>query len=60
MKRCSIAGRVVARILRDDQGQDLAEYGLLAALIVVVAIASVTLVGNTINDVFWESIAQNF
>jgi Flp pilus assembly pilin Flp len=60
MKRSSIAGRMVARIVRDDQGQDLAEYGLLAALIVVVAIASVTLVGNTINNVFWESIAQNF
>jgi Flp pilus assembly pilin Flp len=42
---------------RDERGQDLLEYALLVALIVIVAVAGVTLVGNTINDVFWNAIA---
>jgi len=42
-------------VLRDD-GQDLLEYGLLAALIAVVAMAGITAVGNTIFTVFWQSI----
>ena len=40
-----------------DHGQDLLEYGLLMALIAVVAIAGVQTIGNTINAVFWEVIA---
>jgi Flp pilus assembly pilin Flp len=47
-------GRMVSR----DEGQDLLEYGLLAALIAVVAIAGITTVGNTILTVFWSSIGQ--
>ncbi len=42
---------------RSEDGQDLLEYGLLAALIAVIAIGAVTTVGNTINSVFWQSIA---
>ena len=43
-----------------EEGQDLLEYGLLAALIAIVAIGAVTAVGQTINNVFWKSIATNF
>jgi Flp pilus assembly pilin Flp len=42
---------------RSEDGQDLLEYGLLAALLAVVAIGAVTVVGNTINTVFWQTIA---
>jgi len=49
-----------ARYVRREDGQDLLEYGLLAALIAIVALAAVAQVGNTINTVFWQSIAQNF
>jgi Flp pilus assembly pilin Flp len=45
---------------RDDTGQDLLEYGMLAVLIAIFAIAAVTLVGNQINTVMWEYIATNF
>jgi Flp pilus assembly pilin Flp len=48
---------VNARLRRDDEGQDLLEYGLLIALIALFAIGAVTTVGNTINTVFWEAIA---
>ena len=51
---------LVARYVRRDDGQDLLEYGLLAALIAIVALAAVVQLGNTINTVFWQSIAQNF
>jgi pilus assembly protein Flp/PilA len=47
----------IARVLHVEDGQDLLEYGLLAALIAVIAIGAVTMVGNTINTVFWQSIA---
>ena len=42
-------------VFRRDEGQDLIEYGLLVALIAVVAIAVVTAVGTTINTLFWET-----
>jgi hypothetical protein len=35
---------------------DLIEYGLLVALIAIVAIVGVTTLGNTISNVFWTQI----
>jgi Flp pilus assembly pilin Flp len=45
---------------REEEGQDLLEYGLLMALIAIVAIAGVSQVGKTIYNVFWQAIANNF
>jgi pilus assembly protein Flp/PilA len=42
-------------VLRQDEGQDLIEYALLAGLISIVAIAAMTVVGTTINTMFWET-----
>jgi len=50
----------VARLARERDGQDLLEYGLLAALIAIFAIGAVAAVGTKIYDVFWVNIAQNF
>ncbi len=42
----SLPHRHLARVwMRDEEGQALAEYGLLVALIAVVCIAAVTLFG---------------
>ena len=49
-----------ARLNRADEGQDLLEYGLLMALIAIFAMGAVSTVGNTVNTVFWQSIANNF
>jgi Flp pilus assembly pilin Flp len=49
-----------AGIWRSDEGQDLLEYGLLMALIAVIAIGAVASLGDTINTVFWQTIAGNF
>jgi Flp pilus assembly pilin Flp len=37
--------------LRRQQGQDLTEYALLIGLIVLICIAAVSLMGNTISNV---------
>lgn len=50
----------VTRLVRECDGQDLIEYGLLAALIAIVAMAAVSTLGNTISNLFWQPIAQNF
>ena len=41
-----------------DAGQDLLEYGLLVALIGLVAMAAVSTLGTTITTVFWSGIGQ--
>ena len=48
----------LARFRTECDGQDLLEYGLLAALIAVVAIAGISTLGQTIYDVFWRDIGQ--
>ncbi len=44
----------VGRVMRRDDGQDLLEYGLLAALVALTALAAVSSVGTTMNAVFWH------
>jgi Flp pilus assembly pilin Flp len=39
-----------------EEGQDLLEYGLLAALIALVALGAVTALGQMIYTVFWNVI----
>jgi Flp pilus assembly pilin Flp len=43
-----------------EEGQDLLEYGLLAALIAIVAIGAVSAVGQTIYSTFWKAIETAF
>ncbi|HYT67377.1 MAG TPA: Flp family type IVb pilin [Vicinamibacterales bacterium] len=43
-----------------EEGQDLLEYGLLAALIAIVAMGAVSTVGQTVYNVFWKAIPSNF
>lgn len=49
--------RKIAGVRRSEDGQDLLEYGVLAALIALIALGAVTAVGNTITGVFWNAIA---
>jgi Flp pilus assembly pilin Flp len=51
---------VNGRLRQSEDGQDLLEYGLLMALIAVFALGAVSTLGNTINTIFWQSIASNF
>ncbi|HEY5619588.1 MAG TPA: Flp family type IVb pilin [Vicinamibacterales bacterium] len=50
---------VIARfraLLRNDKGQDLIEYALLAGLIALVAVGGITLAGTEVNGI-WSDIA---
>ena len=52
-----IALTVIRTFRRRDEGQDLLEYGLLTALIAIVALGAVQALGNTVLTVFWSAIA---
>jgi pilus assembly protein Flp/PilA len=41
-----------ARFVREENGQDLIEYALLAAFISVVAIVAIKSVGTTVDGIF--------
>jgi pilus assembly protein Flp/PilA len=43
---------LVARFIRDEEGQDLIEYSLLAALIAVACIAAMQALATDINEIF--------
>jgi len=45
-------------LIRDDSGQDLLEYGLLAALIALVVLGAVTNTGLSLAT-FWTGIATS-
>lgn len=45
------------KLMRDDEGQTLLEYGLLATLIALVALVAVTLLGVNISTLF-SAVAQ--
>ena len=44
-------------LVRDDGGQDLLEYGLVAVLIAIGAMLAVGSVGDTIDRLWWGPIA---
>lgn len=48
------------KVPESEDGQDLLEYGLLAALIAVVAIGAVATLGQTIFTLFWQVIQEAF
>jgi Flp pilus assembly pilin Flp len=39
----------IERVLREDAGQDLIEYALLAAFVSIIAILSITSIGSSVN-----------
>ena len=44
--------KMLARFMRDDEGQDLIEYGLLAGIITAGAIASIIAIGPKVKAYF--------
>jgi len=47
-----------ARLVRDEQGQDLIEYALLATFVSLVAIGGATLLGTALNN-WYSKVADN-
>ena len=46
------------KICTDDQGQDIAEYAVMLAVILVIVIGTVRLIGGNANNVF-SSVASS-
>ena len=42
----------LSRLVRDEAGATAVEYGLIAALIIVICIAAITIVGTQLNTTF--------
>lgn len=47
-----------ARLVRDEQGQDLIEYALLATFVSLVAILGATALGTALNN-WYDTVATN-
>jgi len=45
---------LLARLVREDDGQDLIEYGLLVGLITVLAIGTIALIGPKVATYFTD------
>lgn len=45
---------LIQRLWRDDQGQDIAEYAVMLAVILVLVVGTIRLVGTNANTVFSE------
>jgi Flp pilus assembly pilin Flp len=42
----------IRKLILDDQGQDIAEYAVMLAVILVIVVATVRLIGTNANNVF--------
>ena len=42
----------IRRLLSDEQGQDIAEYAVMLAVILVIVVGTVRLIGSNANTVF--------
>ena len=47
-----IVSKVVGRFVRDERGATMLEYGLLVGLVAIAAIAGMTLLGTSIQNMF--------
>jgi Flp pilus assembly pilin Flp len=45
-------------VCRDDEGQDIAEYAVMLAVILVIVVGTIRLVGSNANNVF-SSVASS-
>ena len=43
---------LIQRIWSDDQGQDIAEYAVMLAVILVIVVGTIRLIGSNANNVF--------
>jgi pilus assembly protein Flp/PilA len=50
--------KIVQRLWKEQEGQDLTEYALLMVLIALVAIASMQTLGTTVSNVFSNAAAN--
>jgi Flp pilus assembly pilin Flp len=43
---------IIRRLFQEEQGQDIAEYAVMLAVILVIVVGTVRLIGSNANNVF--------
>jgi Flp pilus assembly pilin Flp len=51
-KRGSPVAKLIQQLWNDEQGQDIAEYAVMLAVILVIVVGTVRLIGSNANNVF--------
>ena len=51
-KRKVVAVTALKRFWREDEGQDIAEYAVMLAVILVIVVGTIRLVGSSANNTF--------
>jgi Flp pilus assembly pilin Flp len=46
---------LLCKLWRDDEGQDIAEYAVLLAVILIIVVGTVRLIGSNANNVFSQA-----
>jgi Flp pilus assembly pilin Flp len=46
---------VLRNVWRDDEGQDIAEYAVMLAVILVIVVGTIRLIGSNANNVFSQT-----
>jgi Flp pilus assembly pilin Flp len=49
---------ILCRLWREDKGQDIAEYAVMLAVILVIVVGTIRLIGGNANNVF-SSVASS-
>lgn len=44
--------QILGRLFHDEQGQDIAEYAVMLAVILVIVVGTIRLIGSNANTVF--------
>ena len=57
-RRKNVAIRLFRRLWLEDEGQDIAEYAVMLAVILVIVVGTVRLIGGNSNNVF-SSVASS-
>jgi Flp pilus assembly pilin Flp len=52
MWEVNILMNVIRRLWREDEGQDIAEYAVMLAVILVIVVGTIRLIGGNANNVF--------
>jgi Flp pilus assembly pilin Flp len=47
-----VMSQTIERLLRDEKGQDIAEYAVMLAVILVIVVGTIRLIGSNANTVF--------
>ena len=47
-------GRLLRELWSDERGQDIAEYAVMLAVILVIVVGTIRLIGSNANNVFSE------